>query len=82
MKKAKGIPLAKGIGFGDALFNVKDMQMDYASFNEDPLSGEAVPRVQALKKNPIAAKPQSKPVMPSKGTTSIKPKNNPMQQQQ
>ena len=72
----KGKPAAKkGTGFGEALFSIKDVQMDYANFdNGPPLAQPMAPPVAVPKKNPIAPKMQPKPVVPVKPTTANKPK--------
>lgn len=79
MKKAKG-PVSKGAGFADAMFAIKDMQMDYASFS-DPTADINPPIVTKPlpQKNPLAAKPKPKPEI-SKPVVPTKPKT--LQQQQ
>jgi hypothetical protein len=76
MKKGKVSGFGKGPGFGDAMFAIKDMQMDYASFNQDsPPALSSLPPPTIPKKNPIAAKTQPKPVLQLKPTaTTTKPK--------
>jgi hypothetical protein len=74
MKKGKG-PLSKGPGFADAIFSIKDMQTDYASFNQES-SPITVPHVAPYvpQKNPLASKPKPKVDLQSKPTVSSKSK--------
>ena len=71
MKKGGKGP-AKGFGFGDAMFAIKDVQMDYANFDAPSSEPVGVP-IPIPKKNPIAQN-KPKPMNPVKPTTAAKPK--------
>lgn len=57
-------PLAKGFGFGEAMFNVNSLTSEYAQFNDPPV---------VVNKNPVNVPAQKK------ATTVVpnKPINNP-----
>ena len=70
--KGKGKQPAKGgPTFGDALFGIKNMQMDYESFNGAPIVPE--PPQPPPKKNPIAVNQAPKNPSKPKPQTPIKP---------
>ena len=75
MKKGK-TPALKGPGFADAMFSIKDMQMDYASFNqESSVSSPPLPPVQQIsQKNPLVSKTKPKPDLVNKPKNIIQPK--------
>lgn len=69
MNKGKGKTPSKGVGFGDALFAIKNVQVDYEMFNQGPVGPVPQPKVgpPLQKKHPATVNPQKK------STNTIKP---------
>ena len=63
MNKGKGKTPNKGVGFGNALFAIKNVQVDYEMFNQGPVVPVPNPKPgpPPTKKNPINVNPQKKP---------------------
>lgn len=61
MNKGKNNKPSKGVGFGDALFAIKNVQVDYEMFNEGNIPQPPKIAPPPPKKNPTSLVPQKKP---------------------
>lgn len=73
--KKEGKPKPSGVSFGNAMFAMKDLEMDYAQFNGGP---PPPPKVQPnpVNKNPLAAnkKPASVSKAPQPASKTLQQK--------